>query len=340
MQPSRIPQERLVQNKETYMRSAIIGYGNIAKLHAQVLSAQGHDIVAVCDNNENALQNAPGERHYTDYVQMLDCEQIDVVHICTPHYLHAQMIIDALSRNINVLCEKPLCIREEDIPRILEAEKNSKAQLGVCLQNRYNAVNRSVKAYLEGKKSVCGTASVTWYRDAAYYASGAWRGKWDTEGGGVLINQALHTLDLVQWFVGMPEELRASISCMTLSENIEVEDTAVILAGPPNSGFTFYATNGGATDCPVELTLRADGEWVKVMPKDVLYGNRHEHFDDVALALGKACYGSSHGALIADFYDCVLTGRHFEIDGCESAKVVRLVLAAYRSQGKAEAVTK
>ncbi len=322
------------------MRSAIIGYGNIAKLHAQVLSGQGHTLVAVCDCNEQALQGAPGARHYTDYLQMLDHEQIDVVHICTPHYLHAQMIVDALARNINVLCEKPLCIKEEDIPRILEAEKNSTAQLGVCHQNRYNAANRAVKAYLEGKKSLCGTASVTWYRDAAYYASGAWRGKWDTEGGGVLINQALHTLDLVQWLVGMPEQLRASISCMTLSDAIEVEDTAVILAGEHNRGFTFYATNGGATDCPVELTIRADGEWIKVMPRDVLYGNRHEHYEDVAVALGKACYGSSHGALIADFYDCIANGRRFSIDGYEAAKVVRLILASYRSQGKLEAVSK
>ena len=322
------------------MKSAIIGYGNIAKLHAQVLMSQGHTIVAVCDCNQTALHSAPGQRHYTDYVEMLDAEQIDVVHICTPHYLHAQMIIDALGRGINVLCEKPLCIKEEDIPRILEAERNSTAQLGVCLQNRYNAANRAVKAYLEGKNQLCATASVTWYRDAGYYASGAWRGKWDTEGGGVLINQALHTLDLVQWFVGMPEQLRACVSCMTLSDHIEVEDTATILAGNKNHGFTFYATNGGATDCPVELTVRADGEWIKIMPKDVLYGDRHEHYEEGAVALGKACYGSSHGALIADFYDCVLTGRHFAIDACEAAKVVRLVLAAYRSRGKSEPISK
>ena len=101
------------------MRSAIIGYGNIAKLHAQVLADQGHTIVAVCDCDPGALQNAPGEHHYTDYLQMLDREQIDVVHICTPHYLHAQMIIDSLERNINVLCEKPLTLTREECLSIL-----------------------------------------------------------------------------------------------------------------------------------------------------------------------------------------------------------------------------
>ena len=76
------------------------------------------------------------------------------------------------------------------------------------------------------------------------------------------------------------------------------------------------------------------------MPKDVLYGDRHEHYEDVAIALGKACYGSGHGALIADFYDCVASGRPFAIDGCEAAKVVRLILAAYRSQCNVEMISK
>lgn len=322
------------------MRSAIVGYGNIARLHEQVLEQQGHTIVAVCDVDPKKLETAPGERHYTDLVAMLDHEEIDVLHICTPHYLHADMIIAALERGINVLCEKPICISEEDIVRVIEAAKKSSAQIGVCFQNRYNTANQAVKAYLEGKNSLSAVASVTWYRDANYYRSGDWRGKWATEGGGVLINQALHTLDLVQWLIGMPETLQGQISCMTLSDEIEVEDTAVILAGERNHGFTFYATNGGPTDCPVEITIKADGEWIKLMPKDVIYGARHEHYEDVAHALGKACYGSGHGALIADFYDCVATGRHFEIDAKEAAKVVRLVLATYRSQGKPETITK
>ena len=321
------------------MRSAIIGYGNIAKLHERILNQQGHTIVAVCDCNPQVLESAPGERHYTDYVAMLDSEQIDVVHICTPHYLHADMIIAALARGVNVLCEKPLCISEQDIERILEAAQKSKAQVGVCLQNRYNTANQAVKAYLNGKKSLLAVASVTWHRDANYYRSGEWRGKWDTEGGGVLINQALHTLDLVQWLVGMPQTLRGLISCMTLSDEIEVEDTAVILAGENNKGFTFYATNGGPTDCPVEITINADGEWIKLMPKDVIFGDRHEHYEEVAKSLGKACYGSGHAALIADYYDCIASGRRFEIDAKEAAKVVRIVLATYRSKGNIEQIT-
>ena len=108
----------------------------------------------------------------------------DVVHVCTPHDRHADMIVDALERNINVLCEKPLCIRREDIPRILAAEKRSKAILGVCLQNRYNPANRYVKQFLADKTVLGGVGNVVWHRDAAYYRADAWRGKRATEGGG------------------------------------------------------------------------------------------------------------------------------------------------------------
>lgn len=315
------------------MRSAIIGYGVIGKVHAKIIPHYG-SLEAICDVDETALTGAPAEHLYTDYKKMLDEVRPDVVHICTPHYLHAEMVIEALGRGINVLCEKPLCIREEDIGRILEAERNSTAHLAVCHQNRYNSVNRFVKDYLAGKTVETAVGQVSWHRDDVYYASGAWRGKWNTEGGGVLINQALHTLDLLQWLCGMPETLSASISNLTLKESIEVEDTATVLCRGENGGsFTFYASNGSTKNCPVELTLRVDGEWVKVMPRYAVVGQTLHSFKEKHKALGKACYGSGHEALIADYYDCIESGRYFEIDGAEGAKVVRMILAAYRSCG-------
>lgn len=317
------------------MKAAIIGYGVIGRLHARIIPQYG-TLEAVCDTDAAVLEAAPGARHYADYKEMLDEVHPDVVHICTPHYLHAEMVIEALLRGINVLCEKPLCIREEDIGRILEAERRSTASLAVCHQNRYNSANRYVKEYLDGKRVEAAVGQVSWHRDASYYASGAWRGKWETEGGGVLINQALHTFDLLQWLCGMPEEVKASISTLTLKDEIEVEDTATVLCTGENGGcFTFYASNGSAKDCPVEITLRADGEWIKLMPKYTVIGNRFTSFEENHHVYGKACYGSGHEALIADFYDCIKTGRRFGIDGTEGAKVVRMILAAYRSGGKA-----
>ena len=201
------------------------------------------------------------------------------------------------------------------------------------MQNRYNAANLFVKRYIEDKKLKNAHGTVLWHRDAAYYESGDWRGKWATEGGGVLINQALHTLDLLIWFCGEPDELVASVSNLTLADSIEVEDTATLLCSG-NNGFVFNASNGSVTDTPVEITLFTENEMVKILPRQVLIQNRLTEFSDGYESLGKACYGSGHEALIADFYDCITSHRHFAIDGSEGAKVVKVILAAYESNGK------
>ena len=124
------------------MRSAIIGLGTIGRVHAELLASRGEEIVALCDIDPRAAQNAKEKWAksaviYSDYKEMLTKEMPDVVHICTPHYLHADMVVFALGKNINVLCEKPLCMNREEIDAILKAEENSKAQLAVCFQNRF-----------------------------------------------------------------------------------------------------------------------------------------------------------------------------------------------------------
>lgn len=315
------------------MRAAVIGHGVIGKHHVKILSEMGM-LSAVCDVDKNALQGLEGIELYENYIEMLDKEKLDAVHICTPHHLHAEMIIAALDRSINVLCEKPLCIKEEDIPRILEAEKRSKAILGVCHQNRYNPANRYVKEYLTDKEIQGAVGHVSWNRDEEYYRAADWRGKWDTEGGGVLINQALHTLDLIQWFCGMPRSLSASISNLTLQGKIEVEDTAVICA-KGDVDFNFYASNGSPAGMPVEITLKASGKIVNIIKnRAIIDGSLVNLPEEKGIAASKTCYGYGHYPLIEDFYSCIKEGRRFPIDGEEGAKVIRLILAAYKSDGK------
>ena len=127
------------------MRVGIIGLGIIGKVHKSLLSAMGENIVALCDIDETVLSAYPEINCYTDYKEMLKQERLDVVHICTPHYLHTEMILAALDKDMHVLCEKPMCIKAEDIPLILAAEKRSKGRLGICQQNRYNNVNAYLK---------------------------------------------------------------------------------------------------------------------------------------------------------------------------------------------------
>ncbi|MBQ3572418.1 MAG: Gfo/Idh/MocA family oxidoreductase [Clostridia bacterium] len=322
--------EKLSIEKEQNLKTAIIGLGVIGKVHAQIVKAQGRNLVAVCDLDETKLEKYTDSLHYKDYLTMLDEVKPDVVHICTPHYLHAQMIIEGLKRNINVLCEKPICISYEEIEAVLEAEKNSSAILGVCHQNRYNLSNLFVKDYIKDKKVTGGFGAVVWKRDQSYYNAAPWRGKWETAGGGVLMNQALHTLDLMQWLLGMPNSVSANLSTQRLKGIIEVEDNA-ILNYFGKSNFNFFATTSGCCDFPVEIALYTGGEIIKIIGDQVVINGRTIQFEKSDKIYGKSCYGVGHENLIADFYNCVIAGEGFTIDAKEGCKVIRLILSAYKS---------
>lgn len=322
------------------MKTAIIGLGVIGKVHLETLMMQGRNVAALCDVDTNEAKKA-AERFgcdapiYSDWKKMLGEISPDAVHICTPHYLHADMVIELLGRNINVLCEKPLCIKKSDIPRILEAERSSSATLGVCHQNRYKDSTVFVKEYLKDKEAVSAHGSVVWHRGADYYNSAAWRGTVAEEGGGILINQALHTLDLVQYFCGEPEYVTASADNLSLKGVIEVEDTiSAVFDGP--SPFTFFATNASARDLPVEINIRLkSGESITWFPDAVIVGGQYREFPKkVIQTSGKSCYGNGHYYLFNDFYNCLTEGKPFSIDGQEGAKVVRMILSSYESKGE------
>ena len=321
----------------TELKIAIVGLGVIGKVHAAALKEQGKTLYAVCDTDPERLRDFPEALRFTDYETMLREAKPDAVHICTPHYLHAPMILSALEKNIHVLSEKLLCIHKEEIEKILDAEKRSAAQLGVCQQNRYKQANLFVKRYLEGKRCTLGYGTVVWERSDAYYQSGAWRGKWETEGGGTLINQALHTMDLLQWMLGMPKSVAASVSNLHNEPAVEVEDNAVCLFGG-DAQITLLATTGAGFDHPVEIVLQVDGETVRILNDTVYIDEKAVDFKESAPMLGKSCYGIGHSPLIDDFYDCIESGRPFPIDGEEAAKVVRMILACYESKGKRIAI--
>ena len=314
------------------MKVAIIGLGVIGNVHKSIIEDLDVDLVAACDVDANKSDGTINIPFYSNYIEMLEKEKPDVVHICTPHHLHADMVIECLSRNVNVLCEKPLCIKKEDIPRILKAEKDSKAILGVCHQNRYNKEYLFIKDYIKDKKVLGGTASVVWNRDKDYYAQAEWRGKWATEGGGVLINQSLHTLDIMQWLIGMPKTVSASISNLTLKDYIEVEDTASLVCSGDKS-FTFFATNASTQSLPVSVTVVTEDELIYASKNKVVCGAKVHDFSGEVKVFGKECYGMGHLPLIEDFYDCVTNGKKFQIDGEEGTKVVKIVLSAYESNG-------
>jgi len=165
---------------------ALIGCGNIAPMHLesiQMLNAP--KIVAVCDNKEDRAQAKAKQyncNYYTDYKEMIDKEEIDVLHICTPHYLHAPMAIYAANKGINILTEKPMSISLQDADDMIEACEKNKVALGVIFQNRYNAGAALVKdTLLSGALGKIKSAklTVTWDRSDLYYSECDWKGTWD-----------------------------------------------------------------------------------------------------------------------------------------------------------------
>lgn len=329
-----------MENTGVKYRAAIIGCGAISANHASALIDAGQEICALCDVNfENADKlktrfSLDNTKIYDDFRVMIDTEKPDVVHICTPHYLHAPMIVYALERDINVLSEKPLCITMQQLDDIRCAAKNTKAQLGVCQQNRYEGAMKTLKEMTSvGVKAAFG--HVVWKRDEDYYASGAWRGKWATEGGGVMINQALHTLDIVQWLCGMPDYVTAHIANDHLKDVIEVEDTACALFEYENGpSFNFYATTSADADFSVMIRLRlADKSAINAENKLLTKNGQTVSYTSNEEVLGKSVWGMGHKVLIRDYYRCISENEPFPIDLAEAEKVVRLILSMYRSNG-------
>ncbi len=322
------------------MKTAIVGAGVIGTIHARILSEQGRSIAAICDTDTEraralAAANAPDARIYANYEEMLAAEEIDVVHICTPHYLHVEQAIYALERGVNVLCEKPLAAHPDELDAILLAEKRSSARLGVVQQNRYNAATRFALDYLRDHKVTSGHASVVWSRGEGYFAASPWRGKLYEAGGGALINQALHTLDLLMLFCGMPSYVTARADIMKAREGVEVEDTVSAHFGGA-AEFSFFATINAAENLPAEIVLMLDGgQKLTVFQKSVLLDDKPIFTDDGTMpGFGKSYYGNAHGALFDDFYDCIASGGEFPITAAEAARLMRLIFAVYESGGE------
>lgn len=330
------------------LRSAIIGCGGVARVHAHAINDNTDaQLVATVDiKEERAIRYAEkygveGCKPYTDYKELLKDPTIDVVHICTPHHLHAPMVIDAVAAGKHVIVEKPVAINVGQAKAMIEAVKKSDRVVGVILQNRYNLASCEAKKVIdEGKlgKILGARAFVTWYRKEEYYKDSDWKGTWDKEGGGVLIDQAIHTIDLMQWLVGEIDWVKGNIA-NHFHPYIEVEDVAEGLIQFKNGARgIIYATNFYSYDA--DIILEIHGEKGKVfIEKD----RARIEVDDMVYTVeeskevkeGKSYWGSSHATQIADFYTDIKQGKRHWI-GPEEAKVpLDIVLAIYRSKGQA-----
>ena len=327
---------------KTY-RVGVVGCGGIAQVHGAVLrDLEGVELVACADiRRERAEDFAQkyGGKAYDSMEAMLEVEALDAVHLCTPHYLHTPMAKLAAGRGIHVFTEKPPVISWDQWREFQELEK-APGRVGVCFQNRYNKSVLMVETLLatgQAGRVLGARAFVTWHREAPYYTESGWRGSLETEGGGVLINQSIHTLDLLVRFLGKPTQVEATMTNHHLRGVIEVEDTmeAYLTFGDVHA--LFYATTAHCVDSPVLIELECEKVTIRMEEGELRLAWKDGTRQDFSLvppkspATGKAYWGASHGLCIRDFYECLRKNLPFlnSISGVRDT--VELMLETYRS---------
>ena len=325
------------------MRVSVVGCGLISRNHLRALkSIKGIEISSVVDIKKDRADSTAkkyGCKAYYDFQTMLQEDKPDSIHICTPHFLHVPMAVAALEKGIHVLCEKPCAISSEGLEKLRKAQDESTASFGVCFQNRYIEAVTAVKDIID--KKIFGRVEavrgfVHWYRDEKYY-SDDWHGTIEKEGGGVAINQSIHTQDLMRYLINSDT---VSVTAHTFNDRhkgiIEVEDTVHALFDYEN-GVTglFNATTAFTDNLPFMIdiicqrgTLRIEGDKAYIVRPGKLKQLRLKKGLE---AFGKSYWGNGHPLLIKDFYSCIEKGRKFPIDAYEGGKAVEEYLAICRS---------
>lgn len=321
-------------------KACIVGYGNIGPIHAAALEKISVEY-SVCDNDAEKLKriNKSSVETFTSFNSVLDNPDISVVHICTPHYLHKEMAIAAMKRGKAVVLEKPAAMNLAELSELESAQKELNGKICVVLQNRTNPSFVELQKRIETDKELGEVIQVSgilmWHRDAEYYRSDAWRGKKKTEGGGLLINQAIHLIDLLSLLGNGITAVRGSISNKTLEGVIEVEDTADAMF-KTNSGINmcFYATNGCTLSRPMLLEVQLKNGVLRYAD-DRLYRITGTSCETVAYdfgeRIGKPYWGCGHAKVISDFYNYLSGGNNSYITLQDAASAMKALYAFYES---------
>ena len=323
---------------------AIIGCGRISVMHlVSIDMLEDVELVACCDivkDRADEVAKKYGCKAYYDYEEMLNVEKLDAVHVLLPHYLHTKVAIYAMQKGVNVITEKPMDVDYESAVNAVETADKLGVLYGVIFQCRYNNSAKLVKnAVKSGKlgKIISARSTLTWKRDDEYYSGSDWKGTWDKEGGGVVIDQAIHSLDLVNWIVDSPIE---SLDCNMVNrfhKIVQVEDTAEGFVKYKNGAtYAFYCMNNYGTDEPIEIRLFCEyGHVIFGYDDAYIYYNdgsdEEAHQDEYTVEYegGKNYWGFQHERQIAQFYKAVRGEEELDISGREALKTHKLICDLY-----------
>lgn len=337
----------------------IVGCGMIAEFHARAIAEiPGSRLVAVLDRNPpkaaKVAAMASGEcSRYDDLDAMLAHPGLDVVCVCTPSGAHLDPAVRSARAGKHVVVEKPLEVTVPRCDAIIRACDEAGVRLCAIFPSRFSPANMALKAAIdEGRfgRLTLGDTHVKWWRTQDYYDSGKWRGTWDLDGGGALMNQAIHNVDLLQWLMGEVASVRA-ITATLVHERIEVEDAAVAALRFRDGALgVIEATTGAYPGLLKRTEIHGENGSARVEQDDVtLWTFRDERPGDAALLTPsnsttggagdpKAIGHAGHRDQIADFLRAVDSGTPARVDGREGRKAVEIIRAIYRSARTGAAV--
>jgi UDP-N-acetyl-2-amino-2-deoxyglucuronate dehydrogenase len=325
------------------MRIGIVGCGGIAAIHATCLrNLSGHELVAYADikpERAEAFAREYGGRAYSSLEDMLEKEKPDAIHICTPHYLHTPMAIYGLKHGVHVFMEKPPVINKEQWKELKKTATEAECQLGLCFQNRYNPSIRKAKELIasgEAGKVIGARGIVTWNRTSEYYTGSDWRGSLQYEGGGALINQSIHTLDLLHYLVGQKlQSVDAVITNHHLKGVIEVEDMMSAYVRYQDAVVCFYVTTAYNADSAPLIEVNCEHMVIRIEELNVTCYYKNGKTVQLAIegkqGYGKSYWGAGHEDCINDFYQSIEQNKPFSMNIESMEETVLLMLGAYES---------
>ncbi len=338
------------------LRFGLVGCGVIGPLHAEALAslpdAQLDAVTDIVAERAESLAARYGARAYTDMNVMLAREKLDVVTICTPSGMHGEHACCAMRAGCHVIVEKPMEIRLEAIDEMLRVQREQGVRLAVISQHRFDPATQQLRVLVDEQafgRLVLGNAQIPWWRSQAYYDSGEWRGTWKLDGGGVLMNQSIHTIDLLQWMMGPVKSLRAYTD--TLAHRMETEDAAVaVLRFASGALGVISATTGAYPGLATRLEILGERGSAVIEGDELAYLHLARDEKEAAGAYGSAEKTSrasadsasvasnpssqsstSHALQIADMMHAIREDGTPLVDGEAARRPVEIILGIYES---------
>lgn len=333
------------------MNYALIGCGRIAPNHVAAAIEQGLNIVALCDIEPNNIKDMMEKfnlnhtiKQYTDYIEMINSEEIDLIAIATESGKHAQIALDCIEKEINLIIEKPIALSLEDADNIITKAHQKKVKVCACHQNRFNKSIQKIREAIEDNRFgrlFHGTAHIRWNRGVQYYDQAKWRGTW-MQDGGALMNQCIHNIDLLRWMMGDDVDEVVAYTDRLNHEYIEAEDLGIALIRFNNGSYGIVEGTTNIYPKNLEETLYVFGEkgTVKAGGKSVnlieewLFAddtNSSEAIKQMYSENPPNVYGFGHNPLYADVIEAINEDREPYVDAKAGRRALELVLAIYKS---------